>query len=108
MVRMKDIAKDLGVSVVTVSRALRNYPDISPVTRAQILKRAEELKYSPNLAARAPGHRALESDGTGCSRSAAYFLCGAGGRALWCFAPKWLQPGHFFVRRRPGTGAARD
>ena len=53
MVRMKDIAKDLGVSVVTVSRALRNYPDISPVTRAQILKRAEELKYSPNLAARA-------------------------------------------------------
>ena len=53
MVRMKDIAKDLGVSVVTVSRALRNYPDIRPVTRAQILKRAEELKYSPNLAARA-------------------------------------------------------
>jgi DNA-binding LacI/PurR family transcriptional regulator len=80
---MKDIAKDLGVSIVTVSGALRNDPDISPVTRALILKRAEELKYSPNSAARALVTGRIGSDGTGCSRSAAYFLCGAG-QGLHC------------------------
>lgn len=49
---MKDIARDLGVSVITVSKALRNLGDISPETRARVLKRARELNYSPNLAAR--------------------------------------------------------
>jgi LacI family transcriptional regulator len=53
MVRMKDIANDLGISVVTVLRALRNYPDVSAATRAEVLKRAKELNYRPNLAARA-------------------------------------------------------
>lgn len=53
MVRMKDIASDLGVSVMTVLRALRNYPDVSAATRAEVLQRAKELNYRPNLAARA-------------------------------------------------------
>jgi LacI family transcriptional regulator len=53
MVRMKDIANDLGVSVMTVLRALRNYPDVSAATRAKVLQRAKELNYRPNLAARA-------------------------------------------------------
>ena len=52
-VRMKDIAKDLGVSVVTVSKVLRNHSDISPATRMRVRKRMEELNYRPNLAARA-------------------------------------------------------
>ena len=52
-VRMKDIADDLKISVVTVSRALRNGPDVSPQTRAHVLKRARELNYRPNLSARA-------------------------------------------------------
>jgi LacI family transcriptional regulator len=50
---MKDIAKDLRVSVVTVSRALRNDREVSSATRACVLKRARELNYRPNLAARA-------------------------------------------------------
>lgn len=50
---MKDIARDLGVSVVTVSKVLRNHPDIGPETRARVLKRMKELNYRPNLAARA-------------------------------------------------------
>ncbi|HKX30651.1 MAG TPA: LacI family DNA-binding transcriptional regulator [Blastocatellia bacterium] len=50
---MKDIAQDLGVSMVTVSKALRNHPDISQETRERVLKRMEELNYRPNLAARA-------------------------------------------------------
>jgi LacI family transcriptional regulator len=52
-VRQKDIAQDLGVSLVTVSKVLRNHPDISEETRERVLKRMEELNYRPNLAARA-------------------------------------------------------
>ncbi len=50
---MKDIARDLGVSVVTVSKVLRGHSDISPETRARVLRRMKELNYRPNLAARA-------------------------------------------------------
>ncbi len=50
---MKDIARDLGVSVVTVSKVLRNHADISAETRERVLKRMKELNYKPNLAARA-------------------------------------------------------
>ncbi len=49
---MKDIARDLGLSVVSVSKALRNHPDISDETRARVLKRIQEVNYQPNLAAR--------------------------------------------------------
>jgi LacI family transcriptional regulator len=49
---MKDIARDLKVSIVTVSKVLRNHSDISPETRARVLKRARELHYQPNWAAR--------------------------------------------------------
>lgn len=52
-VRLKDIARDLGVSVITVSKALRDHSDISQETKARVLKRCKELNYRPNLAARA-------------------------------------------------------
>lgn len=52
-VTLKDIAKDLGVSVITVSKALRDHSDISQETKARVLKRVRELNYRPNLAARA-------------------------------------------------------
>ncbi|SNT37073.1 transcriptional regulator, LacI family [Granulicella rosea] len=51
-VRMKDIAEDLGVSIVTVSKALRNHPDIAAATRERVLQRVKELNYRPNLMAR--------------------------------------------------------
>src|SRR6202142_4563922 len=51
--RLKDIAQDLGVSVVTVSKVLRDHPDISAETRERVRKRMRELNYRPNLAARA-------------------------------------------------------
>lgn len=50
---MKDIARDLGVSVVTVSKVLRNHSDISAQTRKRVLQRMKELHYQPNPAARA-------------------------------------------------------
>jgi LacI family transcriptional regulator len=52
-VTMKDIAQELGVSIGTVSKVLRNHPDISPETRDRVRKRMKELNYRPNLAARA-------------------------------------------------------
>jgi len=52
-VRLKDIALDLNISVVTVSKVLRKHPDIGPETRQRVLQRMKELNYRPNLAARA-------------------------------------------------------
>lgn len=49
---MKDIAQDLGVSLMTVSKALRNHSDIGEETRRRVVERARELKYQPNLVAR--------------------------------------------------------
>src|ERR1039458_3259096 len=51
-VRMKDIARDLGVSTVTISKVLRNHPDVGEETRQRVLARVKELDYQPNLAAR--------------------------------------------------------
>ncbi len=51
-VRMKDIAEDLGVSLMTVSKALRNHGDVAEKTRRRVLQRARELNYHPNLTAR--------------------------------------------------------
>lgn len=51
-VGIKDIAKALGVSTGTVDRALHGKPGINPMTRARVLRTAEELSYRPNLAAR--------------------------------------------------------
>jgi LacI family transcriptional regulator len=51
-VRMKDIAKDLGVSIVTVSKVIRGGSDISRATRRRVLKRVKELNYQPNWLAR--------------------------------------------------------
>lgn len=51
-VRLKDIARDLGVSVVTVSKVLRGNKDIGEETRRRVLKRMKELNYQPNMLAR--------------------------------------------------------
>src|SRR5215470_2223427 len=51
-VRLKDIARDLGVSVVTVSKVLRGNSDIGDETRKRVLKRMKELNYQPNMLAR--------------------------------------------------------
>jgi LacI family transcriptional regulator len=51
-VRLKDRAVDLGLSVVTISKVLRNHPDIAEETRQRVLKRVQELDYQPNITAR--------------------------------------------------------
>lgn len=51
-IRLKDIARDLGISVITASKALRGAHDISEETRQRVLKRMAELNYRPNMMAR--------------------------------------------------------
>src|SRR5262245_52865639 len=50
---LADIARALGVSKMTVSRAINNHPEISPETRARILDAAQRMNYRPNQFARA-------------------------------------------------------
>jgi LacI family transcriptional regulator len=52
VIRMKDIARDLGLSSITVSKVLRNHPDIGEETRQRVLKRVAELDFRPNVLAR--------------------------------------------------------
>ena len=54
---MKDIARDLGVSVVTVSKVLRNHQDISEETRQRVLKRMKELDYQPTNPLKGAGRK---------------------------------------------------
>ncbi len=49
---IKDIARALGIHHTTVSRALRDHPDVKPETKEKIKKMAEKLNYQPNLFAR--------------------------------------------------------
>jgi LacI family transcriptional regulator len=51
-VRLKDISDDLGVSLVTVSKVLRDHPDVGQKTRERVLQRVREMNYRPNRAAR--------------------------------------------------------
>lgn len=45
---LKEIATRLGISITTVSKALKNYTDVSPKTKKAVLDLAKELHYSPN------------------------------------------------------------
>src|SRR5271168_4861229 len=50
---LEDVARRAGVSTATVSRVLNNIGVVRKATRTKVLKAADELKYSPNLHARA-------------------------------------------------------
>ncbi len=51
MVRLKDIAHLTGVSVMTVSKALRDEPDVSAETKAKIKALAQQMGYVPDSSA---------------------------------------------------------
>ncbi|MEM1135108.1 MAG: LacI family DNA-binding transcriptional regulator [Bacteroidota bacterium] len=58
-ITLADLAKELGVSPATVSRALKNHPDISIQTRKKVQELADKLHYRPNSIAQ--GLRKQES-----------------------------------------------
>jgi LacI family transcriptional regulator len=51
MVRLKDIALRGGISVMTVSKALRDASDISTATKARVRQLAEQMGYVPDFMA---------------------------------------------------------
>ena len=51
MVRLKEIAEAAGVSVMTVSKALRDKPDLAHATKARIRALADRMGYVPDLSA---------------------------------------------------------
>ena len=51
MATIKDIAKKLGISPATVSRALNDFPEIKDATKAKVKAMADELGYRPNKSA---------------------------------------------------------
>ena len=51
-IRMKDIARDLGISPMAVSKALRDHKDIGEDTKKRVLRRAAELNYRVDPVAR--------------------------------------------------------
>ena len=51
-ITIKDIAKQCGVGVSTVSRAINNHPDINPETRRMILEVIDQTGFIPNNSAR--------------------------------------------------------
>jgi DNA-binding LacI/PurR family transcriptional regulator len=57
MVRLKDIAERAGVSVMTVSKALRDARDIAPETKARLQRLAQQMGYVPDAMARSLRNR---------------------------------------------------
>ena len=51
-IRQSDIARELNVSRVTISKALRDHPDISKAMKKKIGETARKMGYVPNLIAR--------------------------------------------------------
>ncbi len=73
-VTLSDIAKQLNVSKVTVSKALRGHPDISRETTKLVKKVAEELGYTPNFAARNLSSRKSNTIGVVVPKIAHFFF----------------------------------
>ena len=55
---IRDVARQAGVSITTVSKALNDYSDVNPETRQKIKEIAEKLNYVPNAAGRSMGGKA--------------------------------------------------
>jgi LacI family transcriptional regulator len=51
MVRLKDIAERAGVSIMTVSKALRDEPDVSIATKSRLQALAQDMGYVPDSTA---------------------------------------------------------
>ena len=47
-VTLKFIANELNISTATVSKALKDYPDVNPITKKKVIDLANKLEYSPN------------------------------------------------------------
>ncbi len=51
MVSIKDVAKEAGVAISTVSKVLNNYPNVSEKTRKKVMDVVDQLGFVPNAMA---------------------------------------------------------
>ncbi|MDH4414275.1 MAG: substrate-binding domain-containing protein [Rhizobium sp.] len=47
--KLKEFAREIGLSPTTVSRALSGYPEVNEATRARVMEEAARLGYHPNI-----------------------------------------------------------
>ena len=73
-ITLEDIARQLDVSRVTVSKALRGHTDISPEMTRRVHEVAEELGYSPNIIARSLSSRRSNMIGLVVPKIAHFFF----------------------------------
>lgn len=66
---LKEIAKQLGISITTVSRALNGYDDVAEETRLRIQAEADRLGYRPNMMARRLKMGKIDAIGLVCPSS---------------------------------------
>jgi LacI family transcriptional regulator len=52
MITIKDVARNSGVSIKTVSRVVNNQAEVSPETRQKVQQTISQLGYQPNMTAR--------------------------------------------------------
>ncbi len=62
MVTIKDVAKEAGVSIATVSRVLNNSPRVNEETKKKVLEAIKKLGYSPNVVARSLAKKSLKTN----------------------------------------------
>ena len=58
---IKDVAREAGVSITTVSKALNGYSDVKPETKKRIQQIAQRLNYMPDANARSLGGKARKN-----------------------------------------------
>jgi LacI family transcriptional regulator len=73
-VRLVDIAEKLDLTKVSISKALRDHPDISSETRKRVKKVAREMGYRPNLVARSLTSKKSQTIGVIIPKMANYFF----------------------------------
>lgn len=73
-IKLSDIAKKLNVTTVTVSKALRNHPDISTKTKDLVIKTADKMGYTPNYMARNLSSRKTNTIGLVVPKIAHFFF----------------------------------
>jgi LacI family transcriptional regulator len=76
-ITLQDIADELNISKVSVSKALRDHPDIGTETKRLVREAAERLGYSPNFIARNLSSRQSRTIGLVVPKIAHYFFASA-------------------------------
>src|SRR5665811_712812 len=73
-IKLEDLAKKLKVSKVTISKALRDHPDISEATTVKVKELAEKLGYMPNIMAKNLSSRKSNTIGVVIPKIAHFFF----------------------------------